>query len=154
MYELFFKLPECELDVGLKIIENERDLEAMYDYAHKYGKIHVYVTHGPQDLASYYVDNICFYGSGDEVKSRRKTVTKDAGNMSVEELLSWAKEEAAMASKGRMYFSDDDDTDSDIDMEQRFKGSAELEEMYKGNTDSESEYSDKSVDYLSEGEDE
>ncbi|GJR58778.1 hypothetical protein Tco_1500940 [Tanacetum coccineum] len=100
LYELFFKLPECELDVGLKIIENERDLEAMYDYAHKYGKIHVYVTHGPQDLASYYVDNICFYGSGDEVKSRRKTVTKDAGNMSVEELLSWAKEEAAMASKG------------------------------------------------------
>ncbi|GJT03260.1 hypothetical protein Tco_0824429 [Tanacetum coccineum] len=160
LYELFFKLPQCELDVGLKIIKNEKDLEAMHDYAHEYGKIHV---------------------SGDEVKSRRKTVTKDAGNMSVEELLSWAEEEAMaskgcdddisvtsvvdkgkgladkgkwLVDKGRMYFSDDDDTDSDIDMEQRFKGSAELEEMYKGNTDSESEYSDKSVDYLSEGEDE
>ncbi|GKB82611.1 hypothetical protein Tco_0949506 [Tanacetum coccineum] len=36
-------------------------------------------------------------------------------------------------------------------MEQRFKGSAELEEMYNGNTYSESEYSDKSID---EGEDE
>ncbi|GJU53462.1 hypothetical protein Tco_1227176 [Tanacetum coccineum] len=79
LYELFFKLPQCELDVGLKIIDNERDL-AMYDYAHEYGKIH------------------------DDVKSRRKTVTKDVGNMSVEELVSWAEEEAAMASKA----SDDD----------------------------------------------
>nr|GEU91491.1 pentatricopeptide repeat-containing protein [Tanacetum cinerariifolium] len=35
-------------------------------------------------------------------------------------------------------------------IEQRFKGSVELEEMYKGNTDSESEYSDKSIDYMSE----
>ncbi|GKF50472.1 hypothetical protein Tco_0146939, partial [Tanacetum coccineum] len=50
--------------------------------------------------------------------------------------------------------SEDDDSDSDIDMEQRFKGSAELEEMYKGNTDSESEYFDKSVDYLSRDENE
>ncbi|GJW31386.1 pentatricopeptide repeat-containing protein [Tanacetum coccineum] len=47
-------------------------------------------------------------------------------------------------------FSEDDDSDSDIDIEQRFKGSVELEEMYKGNTDSESEHSDKSIDYLSE----
>ncbi|GKE28279.1 hypothetical protein Tco_1443663, partial [Tanacetum coccineum] len=75
LYELFFKLPQCELDVGLKMIENEMDLEAMYDYAHEYGIIH------------------------DEVKFRRKTVIKDAGNMSVEELLSWAEEEAAMDSK-------------------------------------------------------
>ncbi|GKF35025.1 hypothetical protein Tco_0108225, partial [Tanacetum coccineum] len=51
-------------------------------------------------------------------------------------------------------FSKDDDSDNVIDMEQRFKGSAELEEMYNGNTDSESEYSNKSIDYLSEGEDE
>ncbi|GKA53016.1 hypothetical protein Tco_0746331, partial [Tanacetum coccineum] len=51
-------------------------------------------------------------------------------------------------------FSEDDDSDSDIDIEQRFMGSVELEEMYKGNTNSKSEYSDKSIDYLSEGEDE
>nr|GEU52332.1 pentatricopeptide repeat-containing protein [Tanacetum cinerariifolium] len=51
-------------------------------------------------------------------------------------------------------FSEDDDSDSDKDMKQRFEGIAELEEMYNGNTDSESGYSDKSIDYLSEGEDE
>ncbi|GJW77844.1 protein kinase, ATP binding site-containing protein [Tanacetum coccineum] len=131
LYKMFFKLPQCELNVG-------------------------------------------------------KTFTKDAGNMSVEELVSWAEEEATMASKacdddinvtsvvnkgkgladkgkgimvdkrkvGRKSprsrnsvivirenvnptFSEDDDSDSDIDIEQRFKGSVELEEMYKGNTDSE-----------------
>ncbi|GKC24600.1 hypothetical protein Tco_1026750, partial [Tanacetum coccineum] len=216
MYELFYKLPQCDLDVGLKIIENERDLEAMYDFAHEYGIIHVYITHGPHDLAPYYVENMCFYGSEDDLKSR-KTVTKDAGNMSVEELVSWAEEEAAMASKdsdvnicetsvldkgkgladkgkgladkgkglvdkgkrimvdegkaGRKIVrsrnngivigenvnpsvSEDDDSDSDIEWEQRFKGSAELEEIYKGMSDSKNEYSDKSVDYLSEGEDE
>ncbi|GKD05075.1 hypothetical protein Tco_1180049, partial [Tanacetum coccineum] len=143
LYKMFFKLPQCELNV---------------------------------------------------VKCIGKTFTKDAGNMSVEELVSWAEEEAAMASKscdddisvtsvvnkgkgladkgkrimvdkrkvGRKSarsrnsvivirenvnptFSEDDDSDSDIDIEQRFKGSVELEEMYKGNTDSESEYFDKSI---------
>ncbi|GJV70511.1 hypothetical protein Tco_1490506 [Tanacetum coccineum] len=216
VYELFFKLPQCDLDVGLKIIKNERDLEAMYDYAHEYGIIHVYITHDPQDLAPYYVENMCFYGSEDDLKPR-KIVTKDAGNMSVEDLVSWAEEEAAMSSKasdvdicvtsvldkgkgladkgkgladkgkgladkgkGIMVYegkagrktarsrnngivigenvnpsvSEDDDSDSDIECEQKVKGNAELEEMYKGISDSESEYSDKSVDYLSEGEDE
>nr|GFA11646.1 pentatricopeptide repeat-containing protein [Tanacetum cinerariifolium] len=143
----------------------------------------------------FYVENLCFYRSGDEVKSRGKTVTKDA--------VSWAEEEAAMASKtcdddisvtsvvdkgkrladkgkgimvdegkaGRKSarsinsgivigenvnpsFSEDDDSDSDIDIKQRFKGTLDLEEMYKANTDSESEYSEKSIDYMSEGEDE
>ncbi|GJX33201.1 hypothetical protein Tco_0243056 [Tanacetum coccineum] len=123
--------------------------------------------------------------------------------MSAEELVSWAKEEAAIASKaydndisvtsvvdkgkgladkgkgimvdkgkvGRKSarsrnsgivigenvnptFSEDDDSDSYIDIEQRFKGSAELEEIYKGNTNSESEYFYKSIDYMFEGEDE
>ncbi|GKE03374.1 hypothetical protein Tco_1395392 [Tanacetum coccineum] len=133
----------------------------------------------------------------------KETVTKDAGNISVEELVSWAKKEAAMASKasdddicvtsvldkgkgladngkglmvdegkaGRKTarsrnngivigenvnpsVGEDDDSDSDIEWEQRVKGNAELEEMYKGISDSKSEYFDKSVDYLLEGEDE
>nr|GEV95420.1 pentatricopeptide repeat-containing protein [Tanacetum cinerariifolium] len=169
-------------------------------------------------------------------------VVVDAGNMSVEELVSWAEETTTMASKpcdddisvtsvvdngkgladkvkGRMVdegkagrkparsrnsgiiigenvnlnFSEDDDSDSDINIdvtfrnqglwfrvdegslvrsallklvlvpfskntfmlwgvkiEQRFKGSVELEEIYKGTTDSESEYSEKFIDYLSD----
>ncbi|GJX64329.1 hypothetical protein Tco_0298672 [Tanacetum coccineum] len=98
VYELFFKLPQCELDVGLKIIENDRDLDVLYEYAHDHGVIQVYITHGPQDLSSYYVENLCLYGSEDDVNSRRKSVPKDAGNMSVQELVSWAEDEAALGS--------------------------------------------------------
>ncbi|GKC07599.1 hypothetical protein Tco_0999209, partial [Tanacetum coccineum] len=153
----------------------------------------------PLDLAS----------SEDDLKPR-KTVTKDAGNMSLEDLVSWAEKEATMSSKASdvdiwmtsvldkgkgltdkgkrladkgkeiMVYegkasrktarsrnngivigenvnpsvSEDDDSDSDIEWEQRVKGNAKLEEMYVGISDSESEYSDKSVDHLSEGEDE
>ncbi|GJT74558.1 hypothetical protein Tco_1041283 [Tanacetum coccineum] len=165
LYELFFTIPQCELDVGLKIIKNEMDLLAMYDHAHSYGKIHVYITHGPQDLAFFYVENLCFYGSGDEVKSRRKNCIKDAGNMSVEELVSWDEEKADMASKasdddmsvttvvdkgkgladkgkglankgkgladkGKGIMVDEENASrNDIDMEQRSKGSADLEEI-------------------------
>nr|GEW94700.1 pentatricopeptide repeat-containing protein [Tanacetum cinerariifolium] len=77
----------------------------------------------------------------DEVKAGRKTARSKNSGIVIEENVNPT-------------FSEDDDFYSDMCMEQRFKGSAELEEMYKGNTDSESEYSDKSVDYLSEGEDE
>nr|GEX41898.1 hypothetical protein [Tanacetum cinerariifolium] len=51
-------------------------------------------------------------------------------------------------------FREDDDSDSDLDMEQIFKGNTDLEEMFNGNKDSKNEYSDKSVDYLSKGKDE
>nr|GEW29669.1 hypothetical protein [Tanacetum cinerariifolium] len=36
LYELFFKLPQCELDVDLKITKNEMDSVAMYDYGMKW----------------------------------------------------------------------------------------------------------------------
>ncbi|GJT20598.1 hypothetical protein Tco_0890535 [Tanacetum coccineum] len=107
--------------------------------------------------------------SRDDVKSRRKTVTKDVGNMSVEELVRkkqlWLVKLVMMTyvktARSRNIgivigenvnptFSEDDDFDSVIDMKQRFKGSAELEKMYNGNTNSESECSDKSINYLFE----
>ncbi|GKC01667.1 hypothetical protein Tco_0987803, partial [Tanacetum coccineum] len=65
-YAMFLKLPECELDVGLKIVEYDSDLEAMYEFADAYEIIQM-------------------------IHENRK---KDAGNMSYEELVSWAEEEA------------------------------------------------------------
>ncbi|GJT97323.1 pentatricopeptide repeat-containing protein [Tanacetum coccineum] len=65
-YAMFFKLPECELDVSLKIVECDSDLEAMYEFADAYGTIQM-------------------------IHENRK---KDAGNMSYKELVSWAEEEA------------------------------------------------------------
>nr|GEU65466.1 hypothetical protein [Tanacetum cinerariifolium] len=173
LYELFFKLPQCELDdVDLKITKNEMDSVAMYDHADSYGKIHVYITHGPQDLAPFML---------------RTSIIAHAGKMSVEELVGLTSKACdddisvtsvvykgeGLVDKGKWKMVDegnavkskksvrsrnsgsmDDDSDSDIDMEQMYKGNADLKEMYKGNTDFESEYFDKSVDYLSKGEDE
>ncbi|GJW21266.1 pentatricopeptide repeat-containing protein [Tanacetum coccineum] len=65
-YAMFFKLPECELDVSLKIVECDSDLEAMYEFADAYGTIQM-------------------------IHENRK---KDAGNMSYKELVSWSEEEA------------------------------------------------------------
>ncbi|GKA79403.1 hypothetical protein Tco_0785999 [Tanacetum coccineum] len=117
------------------------------------------------------------YGSEDDVNSRRKSVPKDVGNMSVQELVSWAEDEAALGimeyerkagrntartrnsgivigENANPTFSEDDDTDSERDIEQRIKATVDLEEVFKGMSNTESEYSDKSIDYLSEGEDE
>ncbi|GKG51411.1 hypothetical protein Tco_0541795, partial [Tanacetum coccineum] len=41
---------------------------------------------------------MCLYGSEDDVNSRRKSVPKDAGNISVQELVSWAEDEATLGS--------------------------------------------------------
>ncbi|GJX59209.1 hypothetical protein Tco_0290599 [Tanacetum coccineum] len=96
-YAMFFKLPKCELDVRLKIVECDSDLEAMYEFADSYGIIQMYLAHIPQNLAEYYFKNFCFDESGDEaicklrIHENRK---KDAGNMSYEELVSWAEAEA------------------------------------------------------------
>ncbi|GKE38914.1 hypothetical protein Tco_1462319, partial [Tanacetum coccineum] len=65
-YAMFLKLPECELDVGLKIVEYDSDLEAMYEFADAYEIIQM-------------------------IHENRK---KDVGNMSYEELVSWPEEEA------------------------------------------------------------
>ncbi|GKB59384.1 hypothetical protein Tco_0915570 [Tanacetum coccineum] len=140
------------------------------------------MTHGPQDFAFYYMENLCFYGSGDEVKEEATltsngkekvcnddvTVTRvvDKGKGNVE------KGKGKMVDDGNVVnsrkssrsrnsgivieenvnpsYNEQDDYDSDVDSDRDIN----MEEMFKGNTDSESKYSDKSVDYLSEGEDE
>ena len=46
-YSLFFCLPECELGVGLKLIEADRDIASMYGFADTYGLIKMYMAHIP-----------------------------------------------------------------------------------------------------------
>ncbi|GKB93058.1 hypothetical protein Tco_0979195 [Tanacetum coccineum] len=73
-YAMFFKLPECELDVGLKIVQYDSDLEAMCEFADAYGKLEM------GEVISKLT-----------IHENRK---KDAENMSYEELVSWDEEEA------------------------------------------------------------
>ncbi|GKB61429.1 hypothetical protein Tco_0917615, partial [Tanacetum coccineum] len=55
-----------ENDVGLKIVECDSDLDAMYEFAYAYGIIQMYLAHIPLNLVEYYFKNFCFDESGDE----------------------------------------------------------------------------------------
>ncbi|GJY72467.1 ribonuclease H-like domain-containing protein [Tanacetum coccineum] len=61
------RLPKCDIEIGLKLIENNSDLFAMYDYARMYGILDMYVAHIPQKLEDLYFRNLCLDGSRDEV---------------------------------------------------------------------------------------
>ena len=98
IWGLFMCIPELDIDSGgLKIIERDADVHALYDLAEKYKTVNVYVAHSPQNLAAYYHINLTLESSDSEVTSKRKhheNLKKDAGNMSYEELVAWAEEEA------------------------------------------------------------
>ena len=96
-YAMFFKLPDCELQVGLKIIGGDVELESMYGFAETYGKVDMCLAHIPHKLEDYYIRNLCFDDSCDEVTAKLRINgirKKDAGNMSWDELVGWAEEEA------------------------------------------------------------
>ncbi|GJU99751.1 pentatricopeptide repeat-containing protein [Tanacetum coccineum] len=83
---------------GLKIIENDVDVHAMYDLVEIHKKINVYVAHVPQNLAEFYHHNLTLDGSDEEVTSRNKLHDlrkKDDDTMAVNELVTWAEEEAS-----------------------------------------------------------
>ncbi|GJU45628.1 pentatricopeptide repeat-containing protein [Tanacetum coccineum] len=196
-HSLFFCLPECELEVGLKLIEGDRDVASLYEFAESYGKIIMYMTHIPQDLADFYHLNLSFDESEDEATSRmiiHGNRKKDASNMSFVELLSWAEEEAQIGNSHDMNVVNKGKTQVNDDVipvkEAVDNGKSKMIQVYhpvkkpirKNNgiqiqenvnptvmdsdtdsalginfslySDSDSDYSDKSVDYLSEGEDE
>ncbi|GJX98465.1 hypothetical protein Tco_0355484, partial [Tanacetum coccineum] len=90
---------ECDLEVGLKIIERDSDVAAMYDFVDSYGKLNMFMSHIHQNLTKIYFQNINMEESGDEATSRlriHEIMVKDASNMSYDELVSWAEDEAEM----------------------------------------------------------
>ncbi|GJX08312.1 pentatricopeptide repeat-containing protein [Tanacetum coccineum] len=98
IWALFFCILELDIESGgLKLIENDADVHALYDLATKHEKVELYVAHLPQNLAQYYHHNQSLSGADEEVTSKKKEHAirkKDAGNMSVEELVAWAEGEA------------------------------------------------------------
>ena len=88
IWALYLCIPELDIDSGgLKIIETDADVHALYDLTKTHKKVNLYVAHSPQNLAPYYHHNLCLEGSDSEVTSKRKKhdqFKKDAGNMSYE----------------------------------------------------------------------
>nr|GEX42198.1 zinc finger, CCHC-type [Tanacetum cinerariifolium] len=61
------------LDIGgLKLIESDVDIHALYDLAEKHVTVDLFVLHLPQNLAEYYHKNLCLDGSDEEVTSKNK----------------------------------------------------------------------------------
>ncbi|GKD60839.1 hypothetical protein Tco_1298348, partial [Tanacetum coccineum] len=96
---LYFCLSTCNLEVGLKIIERDSDVVAMYDFVDSYGKVDMFMSHIHQNLAKFYFQNLNMEEFGDGATSRlriHEIMVKDASNMSYDELVSWTKEEVEM----------------------------------------------------------
>nr|GEW33854.1 pentatricopeptide repeat-containing protein [Tanacetum cinerariifolium] len=84
---------------GLKIIERDYDVVAMYDFVDSYGKLDTFMSHIHQNLAEFYFQNFDMEESRDEATSRlriHEIMVKDASNMTYNELVSWAKEKTQM----------------------------------------------------------
>nr|GEW43489.1 hypothetical protein [Tanacetum cinerariifolium] len=71
IWKWFYCKPRCTLEEGLTIVENERDIEKMFEVANLQGALDLYVCHIPQVcLVEYYFKNLDF-----------------------EEIIAWEKEE-------------------------------------------------------------
>ncbi|GJU04527.1 hypothetical protein Tco_1120957 [Tanacetum coccineum] len=154
-YAMFFKLHECELDVGLKIVECDSDLEAMYEFAESYGIIQIGTNvefefdYGDTGASLESVDD----QTGAPSATGHTGPNKGKGKMIEEERPAPARK-AMGRNKGIVIEENDnpnvmdsDSSDSEVEVD-------EIPDYSMLYSDSESEYSDRSVDYLSEGEDE
>ncbi|PWA53926.1 hypothetical protein CTI12_AA437610 [Artemisia annua] len=98
IWAVFICIPLLDIDSGgLKIIERDADVHVLYDLAKRHKTVEVYIAHSPQNLAPYYHNNLALEGSDSEVTSKKKQhakLKKDAGNMTVDELISWAEDES------------------------------------------------------------
>ncbi|GJZ00538.1 hypothetical protein Tco_0517967 [Tanacetum coccineum] len=98
IWDLFICIPSLDINSGgLKIIESDADVHALYDLAKKYVTVDFFIAHCPQNLAVYYHKKLCLDGYDEKVTSKKREHDKrkkHVGNMSIEELVAWAEEEA------------------------------------------------------------
>ncbi|GJW16962.1 hypothetical protein Tco_0024398 [Tanacetum coccineum] len=89
---------EISLEEGLTLVENDKDIEKMFEVASYHGTIDLYICHTPQVyLVDYYLKNVTVDDSDEEVTSIYRSHEKEKKNvdtMSFEELVAWEKEEA------------------------------------------------------------
>ncbi|GKB49096.1 reverse transcriptase domain-containing protein [Tanacetum coccineum] len=97
IWGIFYSTPRSSLEEGLTIVEDDFDMNKMYDMGEKYGLINLYIAHLPKKLAKYYYKNLSFDAADEDVFCKIKTHEKMMQNaclMSPEELIAWEKEEA------------------------------------------------------------
>ncbi|GJR11052.1 hypothetical protein Tco_0793704 [Tanacetum coccineum] len=71
IWHWFYCKPDCCLEEGLTIVENDRDVKIMYEMADLHGHLEVYVAHFPQYIVTdYYLKNLCVDETDDEVTTQ------------------------------------------------------------------------------------
>ncbi|GJZ59174.1 hypothetical protein Tco_0614990 [Tanacetum coccineum] len=98
IWHWFYCKPDCSLEEGLTIMENDRDVKKMYEMANLHGLLEVYVSHSAQLLVTdYYLKNLCVNESYDEVTSQLRShqkIKKDIDSYSLEEMIAWEQKES------------------------------------------------------------
>ncbi|GKA35327.1 phospholipase-like, aminotransferase-like mobile domain protein [Tanacetum coccineum] len=88
----------CCLEEGLTLVENDKDIEKMFEVARYHGTIDLYICHTPRVyLVDYYLKNVTVDDSDEEVTSiyrSHENAKKNVDTISFEELVAWEKEEA------------------------------------------------------------
>ncbi|GJZ80044.1 multidrug resistance-associated protein 5 [Tanacetum coccineum] len=140
LFAMYYRIPDRDLEKGLVKVVNDYDLIHMYDMSKMYGGIELYLDHCDIDLSQYLVDPDPSTVSDGTSKKRATPHKRYCNVFTEEEMVSWAEKEAeeeAMLRKGK---------------EKTNVGDKRKEKM---DTDSDdSDYSNKSFDYLSAGEEE
>ncbi|GKD82027.1 hypothetical protein Tco_1348866 [Tanacetum coccineum] len=98
IWHWFYCKPDCSLEEGLTIVENDRDVKKMYEMANLHGFLEVYVSHTPQlVLTEYYLKNLCVDESDAEVTSQLRShekIKKEIDSYSLEEMIAWEQKES------------------------------------------------------------
>nr|GEV83690.1 phospholipase-like protein [Tanacetum cinerariifolium] len=97
IWKWFYCKHKCSLEEGLTLVENDKDMDKMFQLANLHGTLYLYIGQIPQVfLVGYYFKNLCCVESNEEVTSMyriHEKTKKDVSTMSLEELIAWEQEE-------------------------------------------------------------
>ena len=169
MFGMYYRLPECDLDQGIVKIENDTDVIHMYDLSKKHGGIEMYIDHCDIDLTQYLATPDPSTLS-DGTSAKRTTPRKRYCNsFTEEEMINWAEEEVQEEhvvdngkgidngkGKGVEAVTSENDKDKGKGKQVLTVSSSESDGILSSESDAsdDSDYSNKSFDYLSPGEEE
>ncbi|GJZ28892.1 hypothetical protein Tco_0573539 [Tanacetum coccineum] len=152
LFAMYYRIPDRDLEKGLVKIVNDYDLIHMYDMSKMYGGIELYLDHCDIDLSPYLADPGPSTVSDGTFKKRETPHKRYCNVFTKEEMVSWAEKEAeeeVMLRKGK-----DKTNVGDKDRKKVVESDSENDGMIEDTHSDDSDYSNKSFDYLSAGEEE
>ncbi|GKB71862.1 pentatricopeptide repeat-containing protein [Tanacetum coccineum] len=150
---MYYRIPDRDLEKGLVKVVNDYDLIHMYDMSKMYGGIELYLAMWTLNLSRILVDPDPSTVSDGTSKKRATPHKRYCNVFTEEEMVSWAEKEAeeeAMLRKGKEKTNVGDKRKEKMVVE----SDSENDGMIEDTDSDDSDYSNKSFDYLSAGEEE